>query len=94
MSESLDAHLERTPDGWQIRVPLRREDVQIEKRTVVGERVVVRRAAMNDVRQVSASVKREQLRVAEHDADATQPIERPSHRDTLAGSGMDQDPLS
>ena len=94
MSEPLDAHLERTPDGWQIRVPLRREDVQIEKRTVVGERVVVRRAAVNDVRQVSTDLKREQLRVHEHDADATQPIERPLHHDTLAGSGMDQDPLS
>ena len=93
MSQPLDAHLERTPDGWHIRLPLRREEVQIDKRTVVSERVVIRRAAVGDVRQVSANVKREQLRVDEHDADATQPLERPPHHDTLAGSGMEQDPL-
>ena len=94
MSQPVEAQLERTRDGWHIRLPLRREEVRIDKRTVVAERVVIRRASVDDVRHVEAELKRERLRVDSHDADATQPLERPPHHDTLAGSGMDQDPLS
>jgi uncharacterized protein (TIGR02271 family) len=88
----MDAHIERTPGGWHIRLPLRREEVRIDKRTVVAERVMIRRASVEDVRRVETSVKRERLRVDTQDPDATQPLERPAHHDTLAGSGMDQDP--
>ena len=94
MASSLEAHIERTANGWSIRVPLRREEVVVDKRTVLAERVVIRRSAVEDVRHVEAAVKRERLRVDSHDPDATQPLERPPHHDTLAGSGMDQEPLS
>ena len=94
MDAVLDAHIERTANGWYIRLPLRREDVRIDKRTVVAERVVIRRASVEDVRRVEADLKRERLRVDSHDPDATQPLETPDRRDTLAGSGMDQDPLA
>ena len=94
MVSSLEARIERTASGWSIRVPLRREEVVVEKRTVLAERVVIRRSAVEDVRHVDATVKRERLRVDSHDPDATQPLERPPHHDTLAGSGMEQEPLS
>jgi uncharacterized protein (TIGR02271 family) len=94
MDAVLDAHIERTANGWYIRLPLRREDVRIDKRTVVAERVVIRRASVEDVRRVEADLKRERLRVDSHDTDTTQPLETPAHHDTLAGSGMDQDPLA
>jgi uncharacterized protein (TIGR02271 family) len=94
MAAPLEARIERTASGWSIRVPLRREEVVVDKRTVLAERVVIRRAAVEDVRQVEADVRRERLRVESHDADATQPLESPRHHDTLAGSGMDQEPLS
>ena len=94
MDADLDAHIERVAGGWHIRLPLRREDVRIDKRTVVAERVVIRRASVEDVRRVEADLKRERLRVDSHDPDATQPLETPAHHDTLAGSGMDQDPLA
>jgi uncharacterized protein (TIGR02271 family) len=93
VTEPLDAHLERTPDGWHIRLPLRREEVQIDKRTVVAERVVIRRAAVAEVRHVEADLRREQLRVEGLDADATEPLGPPARHDTLAGTGMDQDPV-
>jgi len=46
---------------------------------VVPERVVIGRATRDH---------------AAHDPDATQPRDTPIHHDTLAGSGMDQDPLA
>jgi uncharacterized protein (TIGR02271 family) len=87
--------MERTRDGWSIRLPLRREEIVVDKRTVVGERVVIRRAAVDDVRRVEASVRREELRTDLDHVDRERVIDRPAaHRDTLAASGMDQEPLS
>jgi stress response protein YsnF len=44
MSGSLDASIERRSDGgWRIRVPLRREDIQVTKQTYVTEEVEIRR---------------------------------------------------
>lgn len=41
---SLDAQIERREEGgWRIVVPVRREDVSVEKRTVVYEEVEIRR---------------------------------------------------
>lgn len=92
-----EARVERTDGGWSIRLPLRREEVRLEKRTVIGERLVIRRARVPDVARVQGDIKREQLRVDErstpHDRDATAPIDVAEPHDTLAGSGMDQDPL-
>lgn len=64
----LDAHVERTDDGWSIRLPLRREQISIHKR--------------------------ERPRADRPDLEVTQPLARPPHHDTLAGTGMEQDPLS
>ena len=66
-----EARIERTENGWSIHLPVRREEVSLEKRTVAGEEVVIRRP----------------------DLDATQPLEPTHSRDTLAGTGMEQDPL-
>ena len=65
---SLDARIERLQDGWTIRVPLRREQITVDKRL----RPLVNRP----------------------DLDVTQRLGAPAHHDTLAGTGMDQDPLS
>ena len=94
-----EAHIDRLESGWAIRLPLRREEVRLEKRTVVGERVVIRRARVPDVERIQSNVKREQLRIEEqelarpHDPDATQPIEVAPPHDTRAGTGMEQEPL-
>ena len=94
MDAPLDAHIERTPEGWHISLPLRREEVRIDKRTVVAERVVIGRATLDDTPRVDAGVKRERVRIDAQNPDATQPLAAPPHHDTLAGSGMDQDPLA
>jgi hypothetical protein len=63
VSSPLEARIERTANGWSIRVPVRREEVTVRRRP---------------------------------DPDATQPLDTapPIHHDTLAGTGMDQEPLS
>lgn len=46
---SLDAQIERTEaGGWRITLPVRREDVSVEKRTVVYEEVEIRRELLED----------------------------------------------
>lgn len=88
--------VERAPSGgWLIRVPLRREDVRLEKRTVIAERLVISRRQVQDVEQVQADVRREQLRVDGDDIEATQPLEtttrldREAHRERLVSSTHD-----
>jgi len=49
--------------GWEIRLPVRAEEIAVEKQVVVRERVVVGRREVDDVEHVDASVRREQLRV-------------------------------
>jgi stress response protein YsnF len=94
-----EARIDRSESGWSIRLPVRREEVRLEKRTVVGERVVIRRARVPDVARIQGSINREELRVEAHesprphDMDATQPIDVARPHDTLAGTGMDQEPL-
>lgn len=105
--DRLEAAIERASDGgWVVRVPLRREDVRIEKRTVIAERLLIGRRQVQDVERVDAEVQRERLRVNGDDVDATLPLETTTrldqreHRstmapaqDTLAGNGMEQQPL-
>jgi stress response protein YsnF len=46
---SLDASIERREaGGWRIVLPVRREDVSVEKRTVVYEEVEIRRELLED----------------------------------------------
>jgi uncharacterized protein (TIGR02271 family) len=49
--------------GWLIRLPVRAEHVEIDKRVVVYERVSVGRRETADLAHVSANVRREELRV-------------------------------
>src|SRR5215207_10060944 len=92
-----DFVVERGTQGWTVRVPVRREAITLEKRTVVAERVLIRRQLTRDVEQVDVGVRREELRVRERGAtgavsDHPERIAPVSPHDTLAGTGMDQDP--
>ena len=100
---SLELPFERTATGWAVRVPLHREDVRVEKRTVVAERVIIQRQASQGVERVNANVKREEVRVESHehevrrgDLDATQPLETTQpirHHGALSETGLDDEPL-
>ncbi|MBV8083286.1 MAG: DUF2382 domain-containing protein [Chloroflexi bacterium] len=59
----LEGQLERMPDGWFIRLPVRKEDVRVEKRVVVYEEVDIRREYVEDVVHVDEQVRREELDV-------------------------------
>jgi hypothetical protein len=95
-------HVERTPDGWEVRLPLRREVVSVSKQTVIAERLRVRRAAVEDTERIQTTLRREQARIETQPSDrpvseAAEPAETDAshvHGDgTLSGSGMEQDPL-
>ena len=49
--------------GYVARLPVRAEDITVEKRTVVYERVAVERRELPDVERLDASVRREKLHV-------------------------------
>jgi stress response protein YsnF len=49
--------------GWVVRLPVRAEQVEVEKRVVVYEQVRVRSRGDHDVRRVTANIRREELRV-------------------------------
>jgi uncharacterized protein (TIGR02271 family) len=75
-----EATIERAENGWSIRLPLRREELRAEKRTVVAERLLIRRKEVADVAHLEATVRREELRVSGsetpvHDLDVTQPLD-------------------
>jgi uncharacterized protein (TIGR02271 family) len=53
----------RQPDGWSIRLPVRREEVRVEKRVVVYEEVDIRREPVEDVEHVHDTVLHEELHV-------------------------------
>ena len=59
----LDAAMTATEDGWDIRLPLRREAVKIEKRVVVAEEVTIGRQRHTEAERVQVTVRRERLRV-------------------------------
>ncbi|HEY0584131.1 MAG TPA: DUF2382 domain-containing protein, partial [Chloroflexota bacterium] len=60
---ALEAAVERSGQSWTIRLPLRREELRVEKRTVIAERLIIRRQTVADVARVQANVRREELRV-------------------------------
>lgn len=97
-----DAVFERTTDGgWLVRVPLRTEEVHMDKRTVISERLAIQRPEPR-VHTTPGDQDRERSVASAEDVDATQPLDattplRAEHghaspHDTLAGSGMEQDP--
>jgi stress response protein YsnF len=55
--------VERSPNGWTVRLPLRAEQITLEKRAVLVERVVVRTTPVEDQVRVEESIQREQLEV-------------------------------
>lgn len=61
--------------GMQIRLPVRREEVRIEKRAFIAEEVVVRTRETSDVVRREATIRREDLVVdTRGDLEATRPL--------------------
>jgi stress response protein YsnF len=63
----LEARLERRGDATVIRIPLRVEELRLEKESFVAERVGVRRAARREVEAATATIAREELAVERSD---------------------------
>lgn len=91
--DQFEAAVERAASGgWVVRVPLRREDVRLEKRTVIGERLLIGRRQVEDVEHVEADLRRERLRVEGEDIDATQSpeattrLDRGAHQQAVASA--------
>jgi uncharacterized protein (TIGR02271 family) len=59
----LEAEITPRDEGWEIRLPLRREVVKFEKHTLVAEEVTIHREHNSQTHQVEATVRRERLRV-------------------------------
>ncbi len=75
----LEARVERAGSGWRVRLPVRAEEVQVEKQSVVAEHVVVRRRTAEERARVDAALRREELDIDVDSAspdDATEPIYR------------------
>jgi stress response protein YsnF len=53
----------RDHSGWVVRLPVRAEHVNVEKRIVVYEQVRIERHADHDFSQQTAEIRREELRV-------------------------------
>jgi hypothetical protein len=71
----LERPLQRLACGWAIRLPVRADHVRIEKRTVIVERVTVRRAPIADTVRVDDRIRREEVRIETGgDVEATQPL--------------------
>ena len=76
----LEARVERAGAGWRIHLPLRAEQVRVEKHSVVAEQVVVRKRTIEDQVTVDEDLRREELDVDPETVagyDATEPIRRP-----------------
>jgi stress response protein YsnF len=61
----LQARVEPEPltAGWVVRLPVRAEQVRVEKRSVVVEEVAVSTRTEHDVRRIDETVRREELLV-------------------------------
>jgi hypothetical protein len=71
----LEAAIERSPRGWVIRLPVRAEELVVEKQWVVAEEVVVRTRPVEEVVEVDETVRREELKI---EADDTLDVTRPT----------------
>jgi hypothetical protein len=63
---SLDADVERTPGGWRVRVPVRRDLVEVHRRTLVVKEAVLRTRFVEDAETHVGAVVREKPIVARH----------------------------
>jgi hypothetical protein len=57
----LEAQIERSNGGWRIRLPVRAEQVKVEKRVVVAEEVRIWKDRVPEVARVEGDVHREEL---------------------------------
>ena len=71
----LEVEIEPTAGGWSIRLPLRAEDITVDKRTVVAETVTVRRGQVKEVVQRDETIRRERLRI---ETEGNQEVIRPA----------------
>jgi stress response protein YsnF len=71
---ALEVAVERSGQSWTIRLPLRREELRVEKRTVIAERLIIRPQVVPDVARVEANLRREELRV---EGDDQPPVQHP-----------------
>lgn len=61
----LDAHVEATDGCWSIQLPVRAEQITVEKQTYVAERVIVRRREAREAVRHDDTVRREELRAVD-----------------------------
>jgi stress response protein YsnF len=62
-------------DGWNIRLPVRAEQITLAKEVVVRDRVLIHRRQINQVARVQAVLRHEQLRAIPHgDVDVSENI--------------------
>ena len=59
----LDVSPQPAGEGWQLRVPLRAEQVTVSKQVVVRERVAIARRRVGETQDIDVTVRRERLRV-------------------------------
>jgi stress response protein YsnF len=62
----LEARFEQVGDTTVIRIPLRAEELRVEKQSFIAERVGVRRVAEAALERATESVAREELTVEQH----------------------------
>ena len=80
----LEAEIERSTHGWVIRLPVRAEEVTVEKQSVAVERVAIRTRQVEEVVEVDETVRREQLQVEtdeDVDVDSTRRVEADQFRE-------------
>lgn len=71
----------RRDGGYEIRLPVRAEEVAVTKRTVVRSVAVVRRRAVSESQRIDETVRREMPRMdATGDLDVTPVVDRDSAR--------------
>jgi uncharacterized protein (TIGR02271 family) len=62
-SLAFEGTVDRTPTGWIVRVPVRAEEVWVDKQTFVAEEVRVSRDEQVRTKEVEGQTRREELRV-------------------------------
>ena len=66
----LEPNVTEDERGWMMRLPVRAEEIQVEKRAVIYERVVVRRASLRNIVRLEDTIRREELEIDGDLADA------------------------
>lgn len=71
----LDARIEHASNGWSVHLPVRAEEVIVDKKVVVAEEVLVGIKPVPEVAQVTGTVRREELHVeTEGHLEETRPL--------------------